>query len=69
MNIVTYNMCVTIDGVWMNKCIDHLQVVTLQFTKAHSLVSVTRSFLVTAPTMAIPLPPAQVLFSHTPVQS
>jgi hypothetical protein len=62
---------VTTDGVWIGEYIYHLQVVTtnkyntvaistLQFTRAHnSLVfqSVTRRFLVTAPTMAIPLPP------------
>jgi hypothetical protein len=31
--------------------------------------SVTRRFLVTAPTMVIPLPPTQVLSSQTPVQN
>jgi hypothetical protein len=62
---------------------DHLQVVTtkshntIAISTLYSSVehtvqcsqSVTRRFLVTAPTMAIPLPPAQVLSSQTPVQT
>jgi hypothetical protein len=68
----------------MNKFIDHLQVVTtknnyntitistLYNTLEHTVwysQFVIRLFLVTAPTMAIPLPPAQVLSSQTPVQT
>jgi hypothetical protein len=77
-------LCVTIDGVWfVNRFIDHLQVITknnyntiANFTLYSSLEhtvwctqSVTWRFLVTVPTMAIPLPPDQVLSSQAPIQN
>jgi hypothetical protein len=68
---------------FMNRFIDYLQVITTNNynTIAISTIynslehtvkcsqSVTRRFLVTAPTMTIPLLPAQVLSSHTSVQN
>jgi hypothetical protein len=66
----------------VNRFTDHLQVVTASnyntiistfyISLEHTVWcshSVTRRFLVTAPKMAIPLPPAQVLSSQTPVQN
>jgi hypothetical protein len=67
----------------MNRVIDQLQVVstnnyntiiisTLYSSLEHRVYcsqSVTRHFLLTAPTLAIPLPPAQVLSSQTPVRN
>jgi hypothetical protein len=64
----------------VNRFSDHLQVVTtnnyntiaispLYSSLQHTFYcsqSVTRRFLVTAPTMVIPLPPAQVISSQTP---
>jgi hypothetical protein len=70
-------------GFWIIGFIDNLVIVTtnyynnlanfrtLQYTRADSLVyqSVTRRFLVTASTMVIPLPPAEVFSSQTPVHN
>jgi hypothetical protein len=67
----------------VDRFIDQLQVVipnnynTTAISTTHSTLentvqsrqSVTRHFLVTVPTMAIPLPPAQVLSSQNPVQN
>jgi hypothetical protein len=70
----------TIDGVWIGDSIDHLQVVTtnnyntIAISRVYSSLehtvlcsqSVTRRFLVTAPTMAIPLPPgSNPLFTNS----
>jgi hypothetical protein len=65
-------MCVTIDGVRIGECInDHIQVETINNDNTTAISTlyvsldykvwgsqyVTRRFLVTAPAMAIPLPP------------
>jgi hypothetical protein len=85
VHYVTYSKychvaCVTIDWVWIGeyiywpltghnyKQLKHSRYFhTLRFTRAHCLVF--RSFQLAAPTMAIPLPLAQILSSQTPAQN
>jgi hypothetical protein len=67
----------------VNRFIDRLQFVTINnyntiststiyISLEHTVYcsqSVTRLFLIRAPTIAIPLPPPQILSIHTPVQN
>jgi hypothetical protein len=68
------------DEIWIvNRFTDHIHVgttniyntadVSTLYSSLEHTVSVTRSFLLTVPTMAIPLPSAQVLSSQSVSQS
>jgi hypothetical protein len=60
-------MCDYRRGLWVNATTNNYN--TISISAIYSSQSVTRRFLVAAPTMAIPLPPAQVLSSKAPVQN